>query len=833
MLRDVPRLPTSSAGPAEPLPPLGIAARAPAERPRRAPSFFVHEPFAAPRTSGLRVGVIADGTTRGGPNGVAEGARRIVECAERCAERGDVAALAAFILSPQNVTRRKKPFFAALHTQFLRLLEGVVSRRCLVGIRVEAHGRLDRLERKGGAAARLAHVLDLLVEATRSTPDPRLRLVFCIDYDEDAPLALDLDILLRTGMEAPSALRLSGLRVNANTICIPSTKLWRDFTSADLDQALDLAVRSPRVDLAPGFSSGFVAGLLSELSRADLPSPLRITLPLAAPLAETLAALESAASSAAPPGGVAVITAEGLRARSRRFGPRRAPVQLVLVGPGERPWSPRRPPLAWIAPGQPGSVFRLRDLRAGDANVHPCEPTPEGVVDGLRRALRFHASHPPLHGAPRPLRRAEPEGSDRMEELIERVSERAHVPAETLARALGGRDRPDPCLTGEVLAAKCLSDARAAGLFSGEVDWRRQAVGYALTAFVITFRRPPAAGPAAGDWEPPARTLARVMLVLASSDEEISDRVFPGETAAARRARLAVSVEYLIARLRGERRDAPAVHGAATLSAVARAWDTFFEEHARTSHPEVLSAVRRSAEALYRANLDELSRGDPPVARSRPRGEASRRTPEEVASSIPEPVERRLRELAHTLSRGGDHRRSRDPQRADALRELRLLRRLTRVAPSIGAGCALLAMAATEAAHAVPPGGVAALLRASPLIDHAFRLANDLSFDDATRGDRDAKPTCFTCLIPEGLAGKAREQACVDALRTCRSTAAWLDAEVERALDDLARCWPLAACWLRRGVRAGRRAYEDGHYDRLHRGAWARIVAEIEGEDPA
>jgi hypothetical protein len=177
-------------------------------------SFFIHEPFGSPRTSRLRAGAIADGTTRGGPNGIAEGALRIVECAERCAERDDVALLAAFILSPQNVTRRKGrkgAFFAALHAEFLRLLEGVASGRLLVGIRIETHGRLDRLERKGGAAARLAHVLELLCETTAAIPNPRLQLVFCIDYDEDTPLALGLDLLIRTGMEEPSVLRLSGL----------------------------------------------------------------------------------------------------------------------------------------------------------------------------------------------------------------------------------------------------------------------------------------------------------------------------------------------------------------------------------------------------------------------------------------------------------------------------------------------------------------------------------------------------------------------------------------------------------------------------------------------
>ncbi|HWN67096.1 MAG TPA: hypothetical protein VNM90_05620, partial [Haliangium sp.] len=176
-----------------------------AGRPGLRLSLFIHEPF-GPTTTALRVGVIADGTTRGGPNGIAEGSMRVVECAERCAERDDIALFAACILSPKNLLRRKRAFFAALHAEFLRLLESVASGRVLAGVRIEIHGRLDRLAEKGGPAERLAHVLALLCEMTAAIQSPRLRLVFCIDYDEDTPLVLGLDVLIRTGMEGPSVL---------------------------------------------------------------------------------------------------------------------------------------------------------------------------------------------------------------------------------------------------------------------------------------------------------------------------------------------------------------------------------------------------------------------------------------------------------------------------------------------------------------------------------------------------------------------------------------------------------------------------------------------------
>jgi hypothetical protein len=796
-----------------------------AGRPGRRLSFFVHEPFGS-LPAAWRVGVIADGTTRGGPNGIAEGAMRVVECAERCAERDDIALFAAFIVSPKNLRRRTKAFFAALHAEFLRLLERVASGRLLVGVRIETHGRLDRLAEKGGAAARLAHVLELLCETTSAITRPRLRLVFCIDYDEDTPLALGLDVLIRTGMEEPSVLRLSGLRVQPWTVCIPHEKLWRDFTAADLDRALAQARRHARPGLATGFSSDFLAGLLHELSLAGFSEPMQIILPLAATAAEIGAVLESATRGPLnPASGVAVIAALPPRG-ARRVGARGALVLVQLVTPGLRRLAPPDDPVAWLAPGQPSPIFHLLERSAGDANIHVCESTPAGVVTGLRRALQFHHAYPPLHGGPRPPRRLRNDErtvkSDPFERLIDHVSTGGDVPADVVARELDGPGVPATRI-GEIFAAQCIAEARRSGLFSGEVDWGRQAIGYAMTAFAIGMR-PPGAAASGDDWEPAARAVARIMLALASSDEEITDRVFPGEGARARRTRLTASVEYLIASIRGESREPPDVRGKDVLQAIARTWDSFFAQVTPAADEALLAGVKQAAEALYRANLEELSRADRvfmSLARS-PSARSAAAVERHHATPAPEPIARRIRELLQVVLREPEHAGE------ASWRELRLLCRLSRVAPSIGAGCALLAMAATEPARAIPAGGAAAFLRVTSAMDYYFRLANDLAFSDATRGDRDGKPNTFTCLIPAGLTGKAREQASAVALGTCRATAAWLERLLDRAVAALARLWPLGARWLQRGIHVGHRAYELGHYERLAPDAMAGIVAEIE-----
>lgn len=764
-------------------------------------SFFIQEPFGQPRTS--RIAIIADGTTRGGPNGIAEGAMRVVECAEFCAQRDDVTLLAMFILSPQNLRRRQKRFFAALHAEFLRLTEAVVSGRQLVGVRIETHGRLDRLARKCEVGARLVHVLELLCEATSDIQDPRLRLVFCIDYDENTPLELGLDVLLRTGMEEPGVLRLSGLRVSPSTVCIASATLWRHFAPAHLETALALAAETARPGLTAGFSTVFVADFLRQLARASFVSPLRITMPLVASGSEKTALLEGAALGPVNPDGRVAVTA-GLAPHEQLgcVGPRDARVQVHLMTPGQHALELPDEPIAWLAPGQRGQVFHLMARSAKDANIHVCEPTPEGIVEGLQRALHFLARHPPLHGAPRDL------GSDRTGAPADTTNPAGFVSVghRSLGAEIAG-DRPDIDIVGQHFAARCISEIRASGLFSGQVDWERQAFGYAMTAYGIGGRFDDAVGApsqAAGNGrEAATRAVAHVMLAMASSDEEITDRIFPGEDDASRRKRVATSVEYLIARIRGDSPEHPDVDGANILRAIGRTWERFFSVVGPTVAPPILHGLRRSAENLYRANIEELAPCWPLC----------------------------YSQMQVATGPSADISSPRDSNSLGLRREFRrrawLRAWLTRMAPSIGAGCALLAMAATEPAWAIPTDGATEYLRIMPLFDRYFRLANDLSFADAIHGDRDCKLNSFTCLIPSNLTGKPLEWACVEAYRTCRNAAAKLEEEIARAIGELSHLWPVGARWLQRGMYVGRRAYEMGHYERLDPTAMAGIVADL------
>ncbi|WP_044966231.1 hypothetical protein [Sorangium cellulosum] len=778
--------------------------------------------------------MIADGTGRGGERGISEGARRTVEAAERCAARGDVALLAVFILSPENL-RRGRRFHTALHAEFLRLVEAVEARRVLEGVRIELYGRLDRLKRKGGAARRLAYVIELLVEATRGVAEPKVRLVLGIDYDGWAPLMLGLDVLIRTGMEASGALRLSGLRAHPGLACVSTMKLWRNFDARDLDEAIARVEHDLPTAFSPGYSADFITSFLREMLDTDVPSPLRVVVPVAASGPALAGALEDL--EVGPLGRqtrLAVSLALEPSRPRRRFGARRGATQhVLLVGPACRSRIDAEAPFtAIIAPSQPDPIVRFVDRPLGYANAHVAAPTPTGVVEGLRRAVRFDASHPPRFGAARaapaypddPARRAWTAHIDALQSLLRA---RPHDSVEKAALELdGGVNGADPGLIADLFVARELDGAMAAGLLSRDAHWARQAVGYALTAFGITFRQPSASDVRGEQWERVARPLARIMLVLASSDEEMSDRVF-SERDEEQRARLQGAMRYILEAIRGApERPAPDVRGAASVAAIARAWREFFTCYGAAAHPTVIASVREAAEALYAANLNELSPEvvDEPLLRRFER-HRSRRTAAAIelryAAAAPAPVARRIRGLLAAAER--------DPASGDELRELRLLCYLGPIAPGIGAGLALRSMAATEQAHAITDEAAAALARVTQLIDYYFRIANDLAFlDDAISGDRDRKRNAWTVLVPGHLLGRLRERAVVDALGTCRRVAAWIHDELQRELVDLEGRSPHHANWLRRAVAIGKEVYEASHYERLCRDAMLAILGRIE-----
>jgi hypothetical protein len=815
-------------------------------------SVYCQEPINPPREDGLRIAVITDGNGRRGREGHAAGARNVVRCAEHCRDRRDVALFCALLLSPENVRSRGEPFFAKMHVLFIRLVADVLRGRALAGVRFELYGSLDTLKRRGGAARRLGHAIELFLEAGQ-VAEPRMRFVIGVDYDAEIISALHLDLVVRTGMESANLVRLSGLRPHPSAACVATRKLWCEFEPHDLDEAITVMERRPPAAFAPGYDESFVAGFIVELLRARIRAPLRIVLPVAAPEPSLLAALEQLARG--PLGEqtrLAVDYASSQKRRPLRFGPKGETCQsILLLSPGRRGMESEGSYTALLAPGQPSSVWKLPDMPLGYASGHGCAPTPRGLVEGLRAALRFHHEHPPLRGRDRVQPAPANEAAlaawpPHIQDLMCIVGDAPCSPAEDIARALAGREAGADCqLAADVFAARELTSAISRGILSTDAHWKRAALNYCYTGFAIPFRIPEPSNPTGANWEPLARHVTRFMLAVAASDEEITDRVFAGETEEDRRSRLAVSERFLRGVLRGDAADAPPpVHSAARLTAVARHLEEMRAHFKNTSSPLVFDGFCRAMVGLLKANLSETSptvTDNPFVGRlGSPRTRARARVAIELryAARAPGCIGDRIHAL---LVAGHDH-----DHLDDATREVRLLCYLIDVAPGIGAGATFRAAALWTPSEAVTPAMAIALDRVATLVDYRFRLANDLSdLHGSAHGDRDVKENAWTILIPKRSRRRERELALVRAVIACEEAASWLDGALGGALRELDELWPSMAAMVRRGIHVGRRVYSMGHYaevsrldigailDELELAAVTRVVSGSSGSPPA
>ena len=780
-----------------------------------APHSIVILPELAPTPKhDLTVLILADGNRRSpSSGGYAGGARKIVSIAEHLARRRDVGAMIACILSPDNIAMRGDGFFAELYREFIQLGVEIATRGALVasGVHLAIWGDLGSLRARRGHAALLADAITAVAAMTEAVIDPALRLVLGVGYGPDTARELDVDLILRTGMEEPGVLRLSGLHTSARILNVATTTLWPDIEAREVDEVLALAPRRTSPRFSRGQPISAIVDLVVALAKADSDPPVRVTITTSTSRATVVAALERL--YAGPLHGcerVAVLHVNEESAGPICRGSRENARHLLRVvhglpgresvGEGEL--------LSVLAPGQRSPSFILPDwLPLGSANVRACGADARELMAGVRAAPRFSAAHPALLGRDRP---------------------RAIIVA-PLAPAAGDRfavaiDRDG---LGDGFAAKMLAWTASAGLALAVEAWRTAALNYALTAFFIHFEIPTEWDLTGEFWEERAELAAKYMLLVAAGDEGIFDRIVDGETPSQRWTRLEVSSGFLRRSLRreGPRPALPGVEGAELLEAIAEGWRRLEEPYRRTCLPAAEASFRAGLDDLYAASLAEhrAGHGSGWNTRSdaeRASGETLSATIEERFSAAPTCLAARAQELGREASAG---------HQSAATAELRALLYLAEVGGAIGAGLLFRAAALAAPATCVTARQIATLDASAALLDYHVRLSNDLSgFLDSPGGDRDPKENACTILVPREASGVARATAIIDALATCRSLAAWLGVEIGDQIERLAVAWPSMGACFRRGVFVGRRVYEVGHYTTISRATMSAIFAEAD-----
>lgn len=764
-------------------------------------ALLVLPPWRPRRLDNLRILVLADGNRRSSPRGgYASGAERVVSTAEHLAGRPDVSVMIACILSPDNIAKRSDEFFLELYKEFVGLGVAIATRGALVDakIRMEVWGDLSSLRARGGHGAMLADAIEAVAAMTASVEDAHLRLILGVGYGPDTALELDVDVILRTGMEEPGVLRLSGLRTREGITNRAITTLWPDVEPHEVDEVIETCKRRAGPRFADGHALSQIVDLVRGLAHADIDAQLHVTILCAASRADVAAALDTL--FAGPLRGCSTIAVEhpgDERGAPARRGAAEGARHLVRVL-----CSPYRGPTiegelaSVLAPGQSQSCFTLPDwLPRGSANVHACADTMEGVLLGIHEALRFADTHPPLLGGDRvvlpPVAHAISSAQGRS-----RASERDEI--------------------GSRFAGKALRWAASAGLLLPDPAWRQAAENYALTAFFIHFRVPTEWDRTGASWEERAELTARYMILVAAGDEGIFDRIVDGETEEQRWARLEASCGFLREGLReSARAHPPRVAGAELLVAIASGWRELMRPYRRSCLPAAAESFRAGLDGLYAASVAEHR---PSMStRLRTKNRDVRASPEAIdrrVAAIPPLIATRARSLFANALKGDS---------AD-LDELSVLLHLGEVASAIGAGLLFRTAALSAPAAFVTNESIHVLEEAAALLDYHVRLTNDLSgFLESPEGDRDPKENACTLLVPHTASGSARIAAVIRALATCRSIVDWLGRGVFAAIDRVEATWPSMGALMRRGEFVGRRVYEAGHYTTTSRGRMRAI----------
>jgi undecaprenyl pyrophosphate synthase len=362
---------------------------------------FILPELKQPRRDALRVLVLPDGNRRSDPvnGGYARGAHKVIESAEHLARRPDVAELVACVMSPENVAARGDAFFAELARGFADLDAAIARRGTLIaaGVRAELCGDLGPLRARGGSAVVLADAVEQVIRRTSTVAEPALRLHFGIGYGPATPREMDVDVVLRTGIEDGGALRLSGLCSHPSIANFAMTKLWPEVTMEDLDAVIEAGKRRP----GPTFSMGYAPAAVVEIARAlavsGIAAPVRATLAThasARAMNDALAALYASEPVACR--AVAVTCGDRLHGWGRL-----ARHAITVLTGDEDAAAPSRGYTSMLAPGQEQPFLVLPEQRYGYATIHACAASPAGIVAGLRAATRFSATHVALFGAER------------------------------------------------------------------------------------------------------------------------------------------------------------------------------------------------------------------------------------------------------------------------------------------------------------------------------------------------------------------------------------------------------------------------------------------------
>lgn len=427
--------------------------------------------------------------------GYKEGGKKVVKIIEALAKRDDVSEATFAILSKENIEKRTDEFFHELYVAFLAL--GVAMERDGVlinsGIDLEVDGDLEFLKRRSETARSLAEMIEEVVAKTKVNNEPKVKIKFGVNYDEQTLTEAKVDLVFRTGMERPNMFRSSGLAVGPEMVCLGMDDLFPtinvDLITRKLAQMRSYGHRY----LEPAHDGKFVENLLhkfNHIPNCNVDLPIDVQKDIYQEHVEKMVLsqrklLEFAGLSMHDQHGRVV----------HRTGNRESNFQLALraVSDDVKYVNGKKYDFM-VAPGQTGGRFILpAQPRLHYATVCAAEYEPEEICSAIADGVRHLLTNPPLYGSQRLAVADLSEGFGEFDiySKLERQTAGEKGRIEEIAANMDGDPReltPEFYMkVADLFVAKFLAKARQRGArFDTEIQMRAL-INYIYTSVFMTY----------------------------------------------------------------------------------------------------------------------------------------------------------------------------------------------------------------------------------------------------------------------------------------------------------------------------------------------------------
>lgn len=368
---------------------------------------YVLPPLAERDFEDMSVLILTDGNNRakGLNEGYDDGGKNVVKMAEYAAERGDVSTLVACIMSRDNAEKRSEDFIWRLYQAFAALGIRIETKGTLIkdGIRLEVHGDMKGLREKGGVRKKFVDMVENVCKKTHGIRKPRLTLVLGINYDSDIALDRDVDVIYRSGVEIPNALRLSDMRTHPGIKNYGSTTLWPNVTTEEFEEILEITKQENLPVMHLGYSPDEILHLTGLPVHYDN-GRVSVHIPFTGPPEKAAQVFSDHFRTHASAMTRCSVHVHGKAGESvTHFGNPHAtldyqaiPAAAVFHGEGRGNYD------CIVAPGVKGSPFILPSRpEIEHATVIACDKDPAAINQAVQNAVNFCMNNERLKGAER------------------------------------------------------------------------------------------------------------------------------------------------------------------------------------------------------------------------------------------------------------------------------------------------------------------------------------------------------------------------------------------------------------------------------------------------